>query len=171
MGTVRKKQGGHRLLLFLLNPVKSAFQNNTATTLLIRNPKHISPAQRVIHGFPLTSPVLGRSEMQRWCSKDFSWLCFVHTHQVDTIFLSILRLGLNFAKEATLESSKLMLDRDRRSPFSSYQEDFDFEMSHGFGEFLKVTEQNLMVCHGDIPRGLTLLLANPTKGRQDWILP
>lgn len=109
--------------------------------------------------------------MQRWCSKDFSWLCFVHTHQVDTIFLSVLRLGFNFAKEATLESPKLMLCRDRRSLFSSYQEEFDFEMSHGFGEFLKVTEQNLMVCHGDIPHGLTLLLANPTKGRQDWILP
>lgn len=171
MGTVRKKQGGHRLLLFLLNLVKPAFQNNTTTALLIRNPKHASPAQRVIHGFPLKLPVLGRSEMQRWCSKDFSWLYFVYTHQVDTVFLSILRLGLNFAKEATLESPKLMLYRDRKSPFSSYQEEFDFEMSHGFGEFLKVTERNLRVCHGDIPRGLTLLLGNPTKGRQDWIPP
>lgn len=64
-----------------------------------------------------------------------------------------------------------MLYRDRRSQFSSYQEEFDFEMSHGFGEFLKVTERNLGICHGDVPHGLTLLLGNPTKGRQDWILP
>lgn len=95
----------------------------------------------------------------------------MYTHQVDTVFLSILRLGLNFAEEAALESPKLMLYRDRRSPFSSYQEEFDFEMYHGFGEFLKVTERNLRVCHGDIPHGLTLLLGNSTKGRQDRILP
>lgn len=147
-----------------------ASEHTDLSAFVIRNLKHASPAQRVIHGFPLTSPVLGRSEMQRWC-EDFSWLYFVYTHQVDTVFLSILRLGLNFAKEATLESPKLMLYRERRSPFSSYQEEFDFEMFHGFGEFLKVTGQNLRVCHGDVPHGLTLLLGIPTKGRQDWILP
>lgn len=78
--------------------------------------------------------------MQHWCSKYSSWLRFLYTHQVDTIFLCIPRLGLNLAKEAILESQKLMLYCDRRSQFSSYQEEFDFEMSHGFGEFLKVAE-------------------------------
>lgn len=170
---VAEGNGGEGVSLYSCSSLTphASLVSTDLSAFVTRNPKHASPVQRVIHGFPLTSPVRGRSEMQRWYSKDLPWLYFVHTHQVDTIFLSILRLGLNFAKEATLESPKLMLYHDRRSRFSSYQEEFDFEMSHGFGEFLKVTEQNLMVCHGDIPRGLTLLLANPTKGRQDWILP
>ncbi|KAH0513563.1 Immunoglobulin superfamily member 5 [Microtus ochrogaster] len=116
---------------------ESSYQNE------IRNPKHASPAQRVIHGFPLTSPVLGRSEMQRWCSKDFSWLYFVYTHQVDTVFLSILRLGLNFAKEATLDHRDVHADRHlsyahpARGPVVGTEAPSTLSLKHGVGVFLQ----------------------------------
>lgn len=48
MGTVRKKQGLHRLLLFLLNLVVPAFQSNAAAAaaaMFIRNAANTGLAQ------------------------------------------------------------------------------------------------------------------------------
>lgn len=64
----------------------------------------------------------------------------MHTHRVNAILSCILRLHLSFAEEAASESLELMFHSNGRSRFSYFQEEFDFEVYHGFGEFLKVAE-------------------------------
>lgn len=64
----------------------------------------------------------------------------MYTHRANIILFCILRLHLSFAKEAASELPELLFYSNRRSWFSSFQEEFDLEVYHGFGEFLKVTE-------------------------------
>lgn len=64
----------------------------------------------------------------------------MYTHRVNIMLFCILRPHLSFAKEAASESPELLFYSNKRSWFSSFQEEFDLEVYHGFGEFLKVTE-------------------------------